>query len=320
MAMEQRQTEIREGAGLQESRINAEFVELLKKFSTPILVIVAILAGGYWFYNKQKESRLRAIDESFTQLDSAIASRSITSLAGVAADATPAASAGLLARLTSADMHLQAYRTSIPVGTEVDGMGNLIGEGAAFLTAEQRDGELKAAEEQYQIVLSQTQSDAGKLPLTLSSLTGLAAVAESRGQLDVAKSHYDSIIAKARAAFMDPLVKVMEARVKSLDQLKQPGRLYTASELASSTQPAVPMTTPLQNIQMRDAQGNPINLTPSAPPPGTVPPATPAPSTPAPTTPSSPAPAAEPAPATTTPPEQETPAAPAAPAETPKPN
>ena len=299
MAMEERQTQIREGAGLEESRINTEFVDLLKKFSTPLLVIVAIVAGGYFLYKKRTEARLRAIDDSFAQLDAAVDSRSTTSLEGVAAEATTSASAGLLARLSAADMHLQAYRTSVPLGTQVDGEGKLIGEGVAFLTAEQRESELKTAEDHYRTILSQSEADAGKLPLTLSAMAGLAAVAESRGQIDVAKAQYETIASKAKAAGMDSLATTMEEWLKNLDQVKQPAKLYAASELGSATLPAVPTTTSLQNIQMKDANGNPIQLTPTTPPPGMAPPAPAAPvpaPTPAPTPEAAPAPAAAPAP------------------------
>lgn len=300
MAIEERQTQIREGAGLEESRINTEFVELLRKYSTPILLVVAIAAGGFFLYKKRNESRARAIDESFEQLDAASASRSLSSLKAVTESATGAASAGLLAQLMSADLHLDAFRTGVPAGIAV-GQDGKLPEGVTLLTDEQRQTELKNAADLYQAVASQTENDTGKLPLAVTAMAGLAAVQESKGEFDAAKATYAKVATKARAAGMEGLAKLMEDWAKDVDQLKVAPRLYEAGELASATAPSVPVTTPLSDVIMKDAQGNIINMTPSAPPPGfqggtPATPTTPAPA-PAPEPAPTPAPAPAPAPA-----------------------
>ena len=48
--MEERQTQIREGAGLEESKLNVEFIDWLQRWSTPILLLVAGAALGMGLY------------------------------------------------------------------------------------------------------------------------------------------------------------------------------------------------------------------------------------------------------------------------------
>ncbi len=293
MAMEERQTQIKEGAGLDEARINTEFVDLLKKFSTPLLVIVAILAGGFWLYKKREESRAKAIDQSFENLDAATASSSPTSLIAVARESTSAASAGLLARLYAADLHLQSFRSGVPIGAQVGPDGKLIGEGLALLSDDARQKELQEAETLYKEVADLTRDNAEKFQLNLSAMAGLAAIAESRGQIDQARAQYEQISAKAKAAGLDKLAAVMDRWAKNAAEFKDPARLYSADQLASATAPAVPFSTGLQNIQLRDAQGNVIDSSALSPAPAPTPTPTPTP-TPAPSPAPAPAPSGTP--------------------------
>ncbi len=53
--MEERQTQIREQAGLTESRLSEDFIEVLRKYSSPALLILALVAGGFWAYRKYEQ-------------------------------------------------------------------------------------------------------------------------------------------------------------------------------------------------------------------------------------------------------------------------
>src|SRR5262245_7049428 len=82
--MDERQAQIREGAGLDEARLNVEFIEFLKKWSTPLLVIIALVALGYFGLQKLREARHAALTTAFTQLDAARTSGNPSGLLAVA--------------------------------------------------------------------------------------------------------------------------------------------------------------------------------------------------------------------------------------------
>jgi hypothetical protein len=108
MAEDRRLAEIREGAGLQEARLNVEFIEFLRKWSTPLLLVLAALAVGYFLWNKQKEARAARVDEAYSQLNQSreTASPSPDALRRIAEDYKNVVGVHLLAKLTAADEYL----------------------------------------------------------------------------------------------------------------------------------------------------------------------------------------------------------------------
>jgi hypothetical protein len=325
--MEDRQRQIREGAGLEESRLNTEFIEFLKKFSTPLLLCIAVIAGGYFFYNKYKAQREKAIDDAYAQLDAAAQSRNPASLLRVADEHNRGAVAPL-ARLTAADLALEASRTGVPSGTELDKDGKLPAD-VQTLTAEQRAGEVKTAEGLYKQVFDELSGQPVHTDLTLIALHGLAACAESRGDLEAAKGFYQQIIDRANAADLGEWAKRAEGLKNTVDTLKDSPRLYSQAELPGGAAAIQPFTTGMSDIKLKGANGetlqigkdgkiervdDPTNGATPAPAnpadPGATPPANPAPApaapagTPpaAPATPAAPPATAPPATAPTTPP------------------
>ena len=67
--MDQRHEQIREGAGLEESRINTEFVDLIKKWSSPVLFVAAAISLGYLGLMKLEDRRVARVDEAFAELE-----------------------------------------------------------------------------------------------------------------------------------------------------------------------------------------------------------------------------------------------------------
>src|SRR5262249_19526881 len=68
---EERQTQIREGAGLEESKLNVEFIDWLQKWSTPILLLIALTALGILGYKKWEKAKLDEVDRGFGELTAA---------------------------------------------------------------------------------------------------------------------------------------------------------------------------------------------------------------------------------------------------------
>jgi hypothetical protein len=325
--MEERQTKIREGAGLEESRLNVEFIDWLKKYSTPLLLVIAVVAGGYYLLNYYRKTQERGVDEAFGQLDAAVASRNPASLVRFADEQSrPAVRAS--ARIAAADLHLEAARTGVPIGVTLDPTtpGKLPADATA-LTPEQRAEEVGKAEALYQQVFDATKGDKDQAAAhTIPALFGLAACAESKAQPDAARGFYTQIVERAEAAELPELAALARNFSESLAGIREPGRLYSAAELpASALPPPAPTTTGLSNIKFKTADGQEIDMGAAgadggpirieAPPtPGPVPVPAPAPDGVAPAPAPTPAPVPVPAP---TPEPAPAPAPPAAPPSTP---
>ncbi|MCC6320986.1 MAG: hypothetical protein IT438_06050 [Phycisphaerales bacterium] len=302
--MEERQTKIREGAGLEESRLNTEFIDLLKKYSTPIMLVVVVVAGGYFLWNYYKKAQERGIDQAFSEFDAAAKSGSPVSLLRVA-DEQNRLAVPYMARLAAADIHLSAARSGTPIGaTFQEGKPGVLAEGTSPLTPEQRTEELGKAEGLYKQVYDGTTGNLDRAVHTLGALNGLAACAEQRGQVDAARGHYQQVIDLCNKIGNPEGAKIAQEMIDTLSIVQSPPKLYSEASLPKPAADIAPFVSPMTNVKMIGADGKEISpgqpgsdgvhieqvpapegATPApASTAPAAPPATPAPATPAPST------------------------------------
>src|SRR5262245_6692809 len=154
--MDERQTQIREGAGLEESKLNVEFIDWLQKWSTPILMVVAVVALGVVVYKRWQKAKLDEVDRGFGELTSAIDSGTPNpeSLKAIAEQYEGVRAIPVLARLEAADEYLRSVRTGMKAGAKVEADGKIPAEDV--LTDEDRTRYLGQAETLYRSVLDKS--------------------------------------------------------------------------------------------------------------------------------------------------------------------
>jgi predicted negative regulator of RcsB-dependent stress response len=267
MAMEERQTQIKERAGLDESRLNTDFIEMMKKWGPHLVMGLAIIAGGYAAYNWwTRESEKRA-DNAFFDLDTAMIAGNPAQLARVASDHGSSTAAPVEASIRAAEIYLEAARTGIPVAEKLD-KDNKLPEGKAFLTDAEKNEQRTKAEEQFTAALAKADSSLGQTEYAIGALTGLASIAEDRAEFDKAKDLYTKAIARATDKKFDALAAILKKRIDSLDALKNAPKLLTAAELPGGAAPSITSTT---GIKAMTADGKAIDLSPTAAPaPGPI--------------------------------------------------
>ncbi len=261
MAMEERQRQIKEGAGLEESRLNTEFIEMMKKWGPHLITVVAILAG-LWaardWWNRRVESRA---DDAFASLEKAIPRDGTplnpTVFERIAEDHPSGTAVPLEARSLAAGVHLEAARTGVPIGEKLNA-DNKLPEGKNFLTAEEKKAELAKAETLYTAVVAGADTSLGQTNIAIGALTGLAAIAEDRGEFDKAKDFYQKASAKAADKKLDQLQAIIKKRMDTLETLKNPPRLYASSELPGGGEK--PIVAPFGSIMGRTESGETIQL------------------------------------------------------------
>ncbi len=229
--MEQRQTEIKEGAGLEESRLNTEFIDSLRKWSTPVLMGVAIIAVAYFAWGKYNEHRANKLDTAFQELNDESVSGNPEALIQVAQTHSGQRSVGHLARLEAADRLLGAGVTGLRPGFFVNPQDGTIDEGGS-LSDEERADMLVRAEDLYERVVADTRSGGRTFYFTIAGLHGLAAVAESAGEIDRARQYYDEIIEIANANNLPGEAARTEGIAATLEGLADIGNLADVDTLA----------------------------------------------------------------------------------------
>ncbi len=245
--MDDRSREIREGAGLEESRLNTELIQLINKYSGHVLLALALIVGLY--AGKQQLDRMgnSRVNEAFAQhVDiTETASPNPQSLSALAEQYGDVRGIGAMARLREADVYLQAVATGMKPGAtfEVDPdtqqPTNQVAESDLISDAE-REEYLSKAEALYDRVIAGTDTEIGPAIHVVGAWFGKAAVAESRGDDQAARAAYASAKEAASVAMFPMYAALAERRIASLDQGLADVQLYRQADLPEIPEPETP--------------------------------------------------------------------------------
>lgn len=219
--MERRHTEIREGAGLEESRINREFIDFLQQWGGWILIVLAVIALGYAGLEKLENMRRNSRDNAFLALNAALESQNPEGLLRVAEEHDVGV-VPKMARREAADIWLACAKVGLTPGDlyEVTSTGNWDGVIPETSKDFDPDAALKQAESLYEALVEESRGDKKHAEFTLSGLFGLAAVAEARADKDAAAKYYQEAKKVADDAGMTDIAMEAQERLDTLDAVQ----------------------------------------------------------------------------------------------------
>ncbi|MFN9993446.1 MAG: hypothetical protein ACK54H_08880 [Phycisphaerales bacterium] len=249
------QTGIREGAGREESRYNLEFIDLLQKWGTPVLVVASLAAGGFAAYRHFDKLKTEKLDSAFVELEGAATGGSPESLTAIADQYEGVGSVSMLARIEAAEAYRRSVLSGVKPGGKVEAEG-VVNEATDLMTDADKTEFLTKAEALYRQVLTESESERGLSLFTVTAKFGLAAVEESRGAWEKAKSEYEGVIAICEGTSLSTHAEIAKQRIDDLMNLQNQPRVLSRSELPSeaAATPAVPEAAPA-----------PVDVAPAAP-------------------------------------------------------
>jgi hypothetical protein len=220
--MDDRQSGIKEGAGLEDSRVNQEFLDFLNKWSSPVLLTLAVAAliwAGLQYLERKKVAR---IDQAFSELASATqgGNPSPASLKTIAAEYKGVRSVSELALLTTTDLYLNAFVIGYEPGAEMDPVTGLPNE-SDILDDAQRQVYLEQAGQLAGQVLELTDGVEGKELIEMQAMSRLAAVDEGKRDFDAANSMYQRLEALAIETQYSAIATFAQQRMVNLELLKE---------------------------------------------------------------------------------------------------
>ena len=325
--MDQRQAQIRERAGLEEARLNEEFIDFLRKYGWLLLLLMGLAFGATAARRYYKEYNVKKIDSAFVDLEGTLSSGNVSpnALLAVASDHSDIRAVPDIAKLEAADAYLSAVRRGIKPGAKVEPDGS-VASSDDLITDADRETFLGSAQSLYQEIYDRNHTNLNRKVMTLGTIFGLAAVAESRRDLDKAKGYYEQIITLTDKTTFSGQGLVAKQRIDRLPGLASLPKLLPRTELpeiAAEDKPVLPTggETVLPGLNLTPAEiptgGTPSSDNPplmfipkqgTPPTPITAPvPVAPASDMPAPAPTTEPSPTTDPAPTPATPPTTPTP-------------
>ncbi|MEO0715677.1 MAG: hypothetical protein AAFY58_01660 [Planctomycetota bacterium] len=212
--MDERQAQIKEGAGLEESRVNTDLVEFLRKWSTPLLLVLVAIVGAYVLKQRVDDARQRNVDSAFAEHAAAMSGLgevSPDSLRAIAENYDSVPAVRDMARLDAGDAYLRAAISGVKPGAVVDLEGAVENE-KDLIAADERDWWYGQAQEMYQAVWDATGEESGRPMTSIGAAFGLGSIAESRGDLDAAGEWYATAGRVAESAKLPNFVSLAEQR------------------------------------------------------------------------------------------------------------
>lgn len=271
------QPQIRERAGLEESRINQEFVDFLRSpWFTGLCVILCVIAVAYAVRGHLKKREDAQVAQAFSELNAATSTEnpSPASLERVAEEFGDVRGVGILATLAAADAHLNVVRVGVKPSAILTPDGALQNPDDV-LTPEERASHLSQAEAQYQTVLTRTETMGGRQLQAINALYGLAAVAESRRDLEAAAKYYTQIEERTKDGPYAAHATIARQRREMLPSIATPAAtiLVSKAEIPWVFPPAPPQ---IQVPPSPPAPGGPVGpAVPEDAAPATAPATTP---------------------------------------------
>lgn len=278
--MDDRQSGIREGAGLEDSRINQEFLDFLNKWSSPVLLTLAVAAlvwaGMQWMHRKE----IARIDQAFGELAAATqgGNPSPSSLKTLAAEYKGVRSVSELALLTTSDLYLNAFVVGIEPGSQLSTMTGLPENEKDLLDETQRKVYLEQAGQLANQVLDMTDQVQGKELLAMQAMCRVAAVSEGKRDFASAKSMYERLATKATDNQFPSIATFAKNRIENLgaienltalplyaDLVALPGQVTTPTLTDEQIQELLNSMPEVDSDPIEDLQTNPESVEPTDP-------------------------------------------------------
>jgi len=237
--MDDRQRQITEGAGLEESRLNTELLDWLNRWGDKILLAVLIVALAFVGWNWWERRQVQVLDDAFFELNAAIESGSPDALIAVAEQYPDRAAVAEQALLAAADAHLRAATVGLDPAAEPQEDGAFAEED--MLDEAQRREHASTARDLYEQVGAGLDADTARVLLRLRAGSGVASASITLGEYEQARAALQDLIAQAREAGYSGLADQAEARLGRLEATRNPPPLVPREKIAiAPEEPAEP--------------------------------------------------------------------------------
>ncbi|MEO1130928.1 MAG: hypothetical protein AAFX05_14640 [Planctomycetota bacterium] len=229
--MEDRNREVQIGAGLQESRLNTDFIAWLQKWGPRALYVLLAIVLGYIGVQRYGQWQMSKIDGAFADLDAARNVGDPDGLLEVAAQHDGRREVWTLATLDAANVYLRAARRGMTPDAAAPPTDDQI------LSMEQREAMAQRAEELLQSVIDRIGSDPNRARFAMRARWGLVSSAMDKGDVDGARTRLTALKEEAGTRGFTVDEELAQRRLDSLDLITGPVVVLARADLPESAVP-----------------------------------------------------------------------------------
>ncbi|MCA9283387.1 MAG: hypothetical protein KDA30_15265, partial [Phycisphaerales bacterium] len=244
--MDDRQKGIEIGAGLQESRLNEDFIQFLQKWGPRALYTLAIVVGlwaGYQYYQRWQADKT---DQAFQELSDArgallgeIFAGSPDALLAIAEKYPTRAAVAIQARLDAADIYAVSARRGVFPGGDYNNDDDR-------LSPEEMKNQNERAKSLYEQVIAEVGGKDRLNTFALTAYEGLFSAELNLGNWPEARSAATKALEIAEKMKLHGRARMLRDRLESVDGLGKLAQLPTNDELPESarmkkTEPIMPV-------------------------------------------------------------------------------
>ena len=228
--MDERQTKIVAGAGLEESRLNTDFIDFLRRWGSHLLLIIAGVAAAYsalaWWQRREAVK----LDTAYAELSAAEVAGSPDNLMRVASDHAAQGAVRELATIEAADAYLTSGWSGVAPGGDPTSEDDR-------LTDEQRRANFQRARDLYAEVAARVASEPKRTLHLLDAKFGFAAASASLGETAAAEQALKEVAALARERQYPALAAMADGKLASLAKAGSIPPLYAAEQVKVAERP-----------------------------------------------------------------------------------
>lgn len=228
--MDERQTKIVAGAGLEESRLNTDFIDFLRRWGSHLLLVIAGVAAAYsalaWWQRREAVK----LDTAYAELSAAQIAGSPDNLLRVAADHEAQGAVRELATIAAGNAFLTSGWSGVAPGGDAASEDDRLSD-------EQRRANYQRAKELFAEVVARVSNDQKMTLHLLDAKFGFAAASASLGETAAAESALKEVATLARERQYPALAAMAEEKLASLAKAGSIPPLYTADQVKVAERP-----------------------------------------------------------------------------------
>ena len=241
--MDERKEQLQVGAGLQESRLNTDLIDFLKKWYAPVVIFICVIVLGYRGMLWLQDYRDGQIDSAFSAYEAArgttSADRILTgnpdNLVLVANEHDGKASIWELAKLDAGEIWLGSAWRGLRTGVDLQGILD-----EDILTEEQIAEYLTKARGEFERVLERVRGDDDLRTFELRALDGLSAVAMSEGHREEARGYLEQLAERAGTDF-ERVASIAQLTIENMDSIPQNVGIIAEADIPASANAPIPV-------------------------------------------------------------------------------